>query len=79
MTVTADALIVAGIPDEIGKDNPWAAFDEELGGILQVRDKKTGELRQEIKLEAPPVFDGIAVTEGQVLISLKNGTIVCYK
>jgi outer membrane protein assembly factor BamB len=79
MTVTADSLIIAGIPDVIGKDNPWAAFDGELGGILQIRDKKTGELRQEIKLEAPPVFNGIAVTEGQLIISLKNGKVLSIK
>jgi hypothetical protein len=79
MTVTADSLIIAGIPDVVGEDNPWAAFDGELGGILQIRDKKTGELRQEIKLEAPPVFNGIAVTEGQLIISLKYCKVLSIK
>ncbi len=61
------------------RNNPWAAFDGELGGKLQLRDKEDGRLRQELTLDAPPVFDGLAIGVSGIFASLKDGTLVNFR
>ena len=41
--MTKGHLILAGAPDVVDKNDPWAAFDGRKGGQLQVRAKDSGE------------------------------------
>ena len=55
-----------------------AAFNGELGGHMWLMDTKTGKHLAELKLNSVPVFDGMAVTNGSILLSQKNGELVFF-
>jgi outer membrane protein assembly factor BamB len=90
MTLASDKLILAGVPD-VGiktEDEPLEfenypqaldVFTGEKGGLLQIVSASTGKTLSEIKLDAPPVIDGMAVAEGKVLLSLRNGKLTCLQ
>lgn len=91
MTLTADTLYTAGIPDAGVKDTTdekilqftnnaeaLAAFKGERGAYLKSISKTDGKIKATVKLDAPPVFDGMSAAEGRLFISLNNGKIVCY-
>jgi len=68
MALARDTLLVAGPPDELAAD----------GGRLWVINLTDGRKRQEVRLDAPPVFDGLAVASGGVYISATDGTLSCF-
>ena len=88
MVLTADKLIVAGLPDAARKDESGRSFsnpDEGLaalagqrGGSMAMISTADGTKIREIKLDSPPVFDGMSATEGKVFLSLRNGSVTCY-
>ncbi len=88
MVLTADKLIVAGLPDLVQKSesglsfsNPaegLAAMAGERGGSLAMISTDDGTKLREIKLESPPVFDGMSAADGKVFISLRDGNVTCF-
>ncbi|MCH8216543.1 MAG: PQQ-binding-like beta-propeller repeat protein [Planctomycetes bacterium] len=48
-----------------------------LGGRLFAVSAINGKKLAEYKLNAAPVWDGIAIANGQVYISLADGTVQC--
>jgi outer membrane protein assembly factor BamB len=47
------------------------------GGFLQTFSAQDGAARHETRLEASPVWDGLAVAAGRLYVPLDNGTLVC--
>jgi hypothetical protein len=47
-------------------------------GFLQVVSAADGKKLAEFTLDAPPTFDGLAVAQGKVFVSLQDGNVVCY-
>lgn len=94
MVLTPEALFVAGPPDLLdeGKSNAnlndpqlraRAAEQAEAwlgnkGGVLLAVSAASGETVTEYKLDAPPVFDGMAAANGRLYVSLENGSVVSY-
>ena len=91
MALTSDKLYIAGVPDAGEKDTKnenilqftnneeaLEAFRGERGAYLKIVSRSDGTVQSEIKLDAPPVFDGISAAEGKLFASLKNGTLVCF-
>jgi hypothetical protein len=78
MVVTDDQLCVAGPPDMIDPDDPLAAFEGRMGGVLRVVDKLEGHLVCEHKLTSPPVFNGAAAASSRLVLSLRDGSLVCF-
>ncbi len=78
MAVTADRLCVAGPPDVIPEGDPLAAFEGRLGGVLRIVDKADGRTVSEHRLVRPPVFNGAAAANGRLLLSLEDGSVVCF-
>jgi hypothetical protein len=68
MTLSQKILFVAGAPDA----------PESEGGLLLAYSAETGESLAEHKLDAPPVFDGMAATAGKLFLSTKDGTLICF-
>ena len=66
MAITNEHLIVAG-----GLDRSNAS----LGGFLQVVDLGTGDLAIEKKLSSEPVFDGVALADGNIYVSTQDGVL----
>ena len=87
MVLTADKLIVAGLPDLARKDKSGRSFsnpDEGLaalagrrGGRLAMIATADGTITREIKLVSPPVFDGMIAADGKLFVSLRDGSLTC--
>ena len=78
MVVTENQLCVAGPPDVVDPKDPLGAFEGRKGGVLRVVDKTTGETVSEHELVMPPVFNGAAAANGRLLLSLEDGSVVCF-
>jgi hypothetical protein len=68
MVLSQSTLFVAGAPDEL----------DAKGGLLIAFSAKTGEPLAEYKLDAPPVFDGMAAIAGRLYLSTEEGTLLCF-
>jgi outer membrane protein assembly factor BamB len=78
MTAAGPTLLVAGTPDVVDAADPWAAVEGRRGGVLQARSVADGSMLAEYRLDAPPVYDGMAVAGGRVYVSTKDGNLVCF-
>ncbi len=77
MVVAGERLFVAGPPDVVIPDDPWAALDGRLGALLRTVSTVDGKRIGEVRLDAPPVFDGMAAADGRIYVSLADGQIIC--
>jgi hypothetical protein len=77
LVATDRYLFVAGAPDVMDARDPWAAFDNRKGGLLQVYSKADGQKLAENALDTPPVFDGLAAAYGCLYAATADGRIVC--
>jgi len=77
MVVTDAHLFLAGTPDVMDVDAPWAAFEGRRGGVLEVYDKTDGTKLAECRLDKPPVFDGLAAAGRRLFLTTTDGRIVC--
>lgn len=78
LALTDSHLCLAGPPDTADQADPWGAFEDRKGGILEICTKKDGKSTSTFKLKSAPVYDGMAVAEGKIFLSLHDGTVVCY-
>ena len=46
--------------------------------MLMLLSKQDGNLLSEHPLETMPVWNGMAAANGKIIISLKNGKLVCF-
>jgi len=55
-----------------------AAMDGKRGGLLWAVSAADGKTRSELKLAAPPVWDGMAAADGRLYIATIDGKVACY-
>jgi outer membrane protein assembly factor BamB len=77
MVKAGDTLFVAGVPDELDSNDPYAAFEARKGAKLVAVSANDGKQLSELPLENPPVFDGLIAAGGRLFASLLNGDVVC--
>ncbi|UCG58464.1 MAG: PQQ-binding-like beta-propeller repeat protein, partial [Phycisphaerales bacterium] len=80
IAMAGNVLFVAGEPmkfDDPSYKNYVAAYNGELGGRLLAVSAIDGKKLAEYKLNAAPVWDGLAVANGQLYIGLADGTVQC--
>jgi hypothetical protein len=79
MVKAADRLLVAGPPDPKTPNGEalYASWTGQSGGTLLAIAPETGKIQEELQLDSPPVWDGMAAAGGRVFISLMNGAVVC--
>ena len=77
MVLAGDALLLAGPPDVIPKDDPYGAFDGRMGATLWTVSVASGKKLTEHELDSPPVFDGMAAATGRVYLSTTDGAVEC--
>ncbi len=80
MAMAGNVLFVAGEPMKL--DNPSyqnyvAAYNGQLGGRLLAVSATDGKQMAEYKLNAAPIWDSIAIANGQLYIGLEDGTLQC--
>ena len=77
MVEAGDVLYVAGAPDVVPADDPTATFEGRCGALLRAVSAADGRIRSEIKLSAPPVFDGLIAAAGCLFVCTEGNRIVC--
>jgi outer membrane protein assembly factor BamB len=80
MAAAGDLIFVAGEPmtfKDPSYTNYVAAYNGKLGGRLMAISTTDGKQRAEYTLNAAPVWDGMAIAEGQLYIGLMDGSIQC--
>jgi outer membrane protein assembly factor BamB len=78
MVLAGGKLVVAGPPDVVPKDDPLAAVEGRCGAVLRIVSAADGERLRELKLAAPPAWDGLAAAEGRLYMSTANGAVRCF-
>ncbi len=95
MLLADDTLFVAGPADLVDEEQALRQIDDpqvesELaeqvdalegkeGAVLWAVSTADGEKRAQCRLDAPPVFDGLAAAGGRLYLSTQNGKVVCLK
>jgi outer membrane protein assembly factor BamB len=69
MAVAGNGLVLAG--------RAWDPKENKVSGFLWVVGLENGKRVLELPLDAPPGYQGIAVTEGRIHVALQNGKVAC--
>ena len=77
MVVAENAFLVAGFNNEVNPADPWANIEGRKGSTLWVLSKKDGKKLAGYELETLPVWNGMAVADEKIFLSLKNGKLFC--
>ncbi|MBL7041068.1 MAG: PQQ-binding-like beta-propeller repeat protein [Pirellulaceae bacterium] len=93
MALAGGKLLVAGPPDVLDEDEAYnrpfagdvkaakvqqdAAYKGDGGAVLMALSADEGEAVFQVDLPAPPVWDGMAVTENRVYMTTVDGKVVC--
>jgi outer membrane protein assembly factor BamB len=51
---------------------------EAVSGFLQIVSLEKGQKQFELPLDAPPVYDGLALSRDRVYLTLQNGRLLCF-
>ncbi len=76
MLRAGNSLYFGGLPDVIDEKDPFAAYEGRKGGLLWVMSARNGEKLAEYKLEAVPLWDGMAAANGRLYISTQDGRVL---
>jgi len=76
MVLAGKTLFIAGPAGNTVTD--INAYKGKTGGRLAVVSAQSGEILWTWKLDAAPVFDGMAAADGCLYISMMDGTVRCY-
>lgn len=79
MALTRDTLFAAGSPDVLKSDDPLAALEGRLGGVLAVIDPTTGETLSKVTLSGAPSFDGMSAANGSLYLVTRDGRVIAWK
>jgi hypothetical protein len=93
MVLAGDTLFVAGPEDLIDEElalkqintpameeklaEQAAALAGQRGGLLWAVSTADGAKRAQLRLDAPPLFDGMAAAGGRLYLTTQAGTVVC--
>jgi hypothetical protein len=78
MVKAGDTLFVAGAPDVLDPQDPYAAFEARKGGKLVAVSARDGKKLTEMVIGSPPMFDGLIAAGGRLFASLEDGTVACF-
>lgn len=79
MVLAGDKLFLAGTPDVLPKDDPYAAFEGRRGAQLWAVSAESGEKLAEYPLDGVPAFDGLISAGGSLYLVTDDGSVVCYQ
>jgi hypothetical protein len=77
MLAAGQTVFVAGPADEVSQPDPWAAFEGKHGARLLAISTADGVGQAEYRLDAAPVYDGMAAAGGRLYIPASDGRLRC--
>ena len=77
MVLANQRLFVAGPPDIVDPADPLGAFENRKGARLWAASASDGHKLAELRLDSPPVFDGMAASDGRLYLSTTDGNVQC--
>ncbi len=77
MVLADETLFLAGPPDVIPPDDPYAAFEGRAGAVLWAVAAKDGARQCELPLPHGPVPDGLIAAGGRLVLSTTDGNVIC--
>jgi outer membrane protein assembly factor BamB len=78
MVLADDKLFLAGMPDVVPGDDPYAAFEGRRGAQLWVVSAADGAKLSEYSLDHLPAFDGLIAARGRLYLVTTDGYLVCF-
>jgi hypothetical protein len=78
MVLANDRLFMAGVPDVVPEDDPYAAFEGREGAQLWVVSATDGEKVAEYQLDSMPAFDGLIAAGGRLFLVTTSGEVQCF-
>jgi len=78
MVLAGDKLFMAGPPDVVPEDDPYASFDGKLDAQLWVVSAENGEKLAEYPLDSQPAFDGLFAVAGRLYLVTEDGKLLCF-
>jgi hypothetical protein len=78
MVLAGENLFLAGVPDVIDPNDPLASLEERTEASLIAVRAESGEELSELKLDAPPVFDGLIAAAGRLYFTDRAGHVRCF-
>lgn len=79
MVLAGDRLFLAGPPDIIKADDPYASFEGRCGVQLWTLSTKDGKKVAQTDLPALPIYDGLIAANGKLFMSTMDGRVVCLE
>lgn len=74
-----NTVMAAGVPmlKDYSLEDINASYAGEKGGIAWLLDASNGRQLQELRFDAAPVWDGIAIAHNSYFVCLKDGSVMC--
>jgi hypothetical protein len=79
MALTRDTLFAAGLPDLASQEDPLAALDGRVGGILLAIDPRSGKQISRFTLDDAPRFDGMAAAGKCLYFVTRSGQLAAWQ
>ena len=79
MALTRETLFAAGPPDQLPSDDPLAAWEGRLGGVLLAIDPQTGRQIAQRTMPSPPQFDGLAAAGQRLFLVTRDGRLTAWE
>lgn len=70
-------LCLGAAPADVPEEDPQAAYEGRRGGMIWLLSADNGTKLSEVRLEAPVVWDGLAVAHGRLYVSTTDGKLTC--
>jgi outer membrane protein assembly factor BamB len=77
MIRAGESLLLAGVPDAVDEKDYWAAVRGRKGAELHFVSLADGTKTAGMRLEVPPVFDGMAAAGGRLYLATTDGKVHC--
>jgi outer membrane protein assembly factor BamB len=78
MVLAGDTLFLAGPPDVVPEDDPYAALEGRRGAQLWAVSAEDGKKLSEYPLDSMPVFDGLIAVNGRLYLATVDGALRCF-
>ena len=67
-----------GVPNVYPEDDLFRAVEGRMGGVLLVASRKDGATIANYELQEIPAWDGMSAANGTLLLSCKDGKMICF-